>query len=431
MSGILLATGRLDALPPALAEKVLHRGGHEEGIAADVRGIAEEVRRRGDDALRELTERYDGARLQSLEVPRETWSAAFARLDPGVRHALQEAHANIERFHRACMPTSIETEVTPGLRAGRRVVPYRRVGAYVPGGRAAYPSTVLMVTTPAKVAGVDEVIVVTPPGRDGKVPDATLAACAQAGVDRVFAVGGAQAVFALAYGTPSIPRADKIVGPGNAWVAAAKAHVAAHVAIDSPAGPSEVLVLADETADADLVAREMLAQAEHDPRAACVALVTDERVAKAVEARLAALLPGLPRADVVEASLASRGAVLVADTERALAFAERYAPEHLVVMTREPRDDLEKLRSYGSAFLGPWSSVALGDYCAGPNHVLPTAGLARSYSGLSVDDFLRRPTHQEATRGALEALAPIAETLAALEGLPNHAAALEARRKKP
>ena len=422
----LLATGPLDKLSHETLEKVLSRGGHEEEIARDVSAIQSDVRARGDAALRELTEKFDGAKLASLEVPRAECSAALARTPADVRDALTAAHRNIESFHRAMMPDAREVEVVPGLRAGKRLVPFERIGAYVPGGRGAYPSTVLMTVTPARVAGVGEVIVVTPPGPDGKVPDITLAACAVAGVDRVFSVGGAQAIFALAFGTESVPRVDKIVGPGNAWVTAAKASVAARVAIDAPAGPSEVLVVADETADAELVAREMLAQAEHDPRAASVAIVTEARLADAI----VKLLEAEPATPVVAASLARAGAVLVAPHADALRFVDRYAPEHLVLLTRAPRKDLDALRNYGSAFLGPWSSVALGDYCSGPNHVLPTAGLARSYSGLGVDDFLRRPTHQEASPEALRALAPIAERLATLEGLTNHAAALKARRER-
>ncbi|MEA3198684.1 MAG: histidinol dehydrogenase [Thermoplasmata archaeon] len=423
----LLATGELTRLAPDLRKKVLERGGPEPGIARDVTAIRDAVLARGDDALRELTERFDGAKLGSLEVPRAEAEAALARLPRDVADALRAAHANIARFHQALLPGPVEIEVVPGLRAGRRPIPLARVGAYVPGGRATYPSTVLMTATPAKVAGVREVVVATPPGPDGKVPDATLAACAIAGVDRVYRVGGAQAIFALAFGTATIPRVDKIVGPGNAWVAAAKAAVAAHVAIDAPAGPSEVLVLADETADPALVAAEMLAQAEHDPRAACVALVANPaEVEKAMEAQLA----NAPRRDVIEASLARAGAVLSSSREDALAFADAYAPEHLVLLTRAPRDDLARLSSYGSAFLGPWSSVAFGDYASGPNHVLPTLGLARGYSGLSVDDFLRRPTHQEATAAAARLLSPLAETLATLEGLPAHAAAARLRRER-
>lgn len=398
----------------------------------DVSAIEAAVVAHGDDALRELTLRFDKAPLSTLEVPRAEWSAAYARLPADVREALATAAANIERFHRACLPQPVEVEVVPGLRAGRRLVPLRRVGVYVPGGRAAYPSTVLMCAIPAKAAGVEEVIVVTPPGADGRVPDATLGACAAAGVDRVFTVGGAQAVFALAHGTRTIPRVDKVVGPGNAYVAAAKARVAGLVAIDAPAGPSEVLVVCDASSDADLAAREMLAQAEHDPAAACVCVTTDASASERVRSALASLLKEAPRGEVVREALATRGAILHArDEDEACRFVDRYAPEHLVILTRDPRATLGMCSAYGSAFLGPWSSVALGDYCSGPNHVLPTMGLARAYSGLSVDDFLRRPTHQEATREGLERLAPTAERLATLEGLPNHAAALRARRERP
>jgi histidinol dehydrogenase len=422
--------GRLADLPPAEVDLVARRG-RPPGAAPfpDVSPIERDVAERGDAALLDLAARFDQAKLDALEVPRERWKEAEARVGAGVLDALHAAKANVERFHRACLPAPIEIEVVRGLMAGRRVVPHHRVGVYVPGGRAAYPSTVLMTVVPARVAGVREVVVCTPPGPDGRVSDATLAACSIAGADRVFAAGGAAAVFAMARGTASVPRCGKIVGPGNAWVAAAKARVAGEVAIDAPAGPSEVLVLADAHASAPLAAREMIAQAEHDPDAAAVAVTTSAEVAAAIRDELdARLKEGLPRGDVVKAALAARGAVLVAEDEPAmLAFSDRYAPEHVVLLTREPRVTLSRLHDYGSAFLGPWSSVATGDYVAGPNHVLPTMGLARAYSPLGVEDFLRRPTHQAATREALGALAPLVEMLARLEGLPNHAAAVRSR----
>ncbi|HET6405194.1 MAG TPA: histidinol dehydrogenase [Candidatus Thermoplasmatota archaeon] len=413
--------GPLARAPASLLER---RASFEPFVDA-VRPIRDAVRSRGDDALRELTARFDGWKPEALEVPRAAWDAALARVPQA--EALRKAHANIERFHRALLREPVELEVSPGLRAGRRHVPFARVGAYVPGGRASYPSTVLMTVTPAKVAGVREVVVCTP-AHDGRVPDATLAACAVAGADRVFALGGAQAVFAMAYGTASVPRCDKVVGPGNAYVAAAKSLVAGEVSIDSPAGPSEVLVLhTGGDAPPEFAAAELLAQAEHDPEAAVCLVTTSAAFARSVREHLAPKA----RAEVVEAALAKRGAIVVAaNEEEALAFADAYAPEHLVVLAPDPRATLARLSHYGSAFLGPWSSVALGDYNAGTNHVLPTAGLARSYSGLSVDDFLRRPTHQEATSEALQALAPVAEALAELEGLPHHAAALRIRRER-
>lgn len=417
--------GALDALPPAVERALLDRGASFEPFVDAVRPIRDAVRARGDAALRELTARFDGWTPDHLEIPRDTWAHTWSHLPQA--EALRQARDNIERFHQAMMPAPREVEIIPGVRAGRRLVPHNRAGAYVPGGRAAYPSTVLMTVAPAKVAGVKEIIVCTPAGKDGKIPDATLAACAIAGVDRVFALGGAQAIFAMAYGSASVPRCDKIVGPGNAYVAAAKSLVAGQVAIDSPAGPSEVLVLhLGGPCPPGFAAAEMLAQAEHDPEAACVLVTTDARFAEQV----AAGLTTSARADVVAASLAKRGAILVASSEaEAIAFADAYAPEHLVVLSAEPRATLDRLSNYGSAFLGPWSSVALGDYCSGPNHVLPTAGLARTYSGLSVDDFLRRPTHQEVTSEGLQALASVAESLATLEGLPNHAAAVRTRRE--
>lgn len=426
----LLHDGPLAAMLPAARAALLERQSSFEPFVEAVRPIRDAVRERGDAALRDLTEKFDGARLDRLEAPLGEREAALARLPPDVREALLAARDRIRRFHEAQRRAPLDVEVAPGLRAGRRHVPLARAGAYVPGGRASYPSTVLMTVVPAKVAGVREVVVCTPPGPDGRIPEATLAACAAAGADRVFAVGGAQAIFAMAYGTESVPRCDKVVGPGNAYVAAAKSLVAGRVGIDSPAGPSEVLVLhtgGHDARTARFAAAELLAQAEHDPEAACVLVTTSAPFAAAVRAALANGPVG--RGDVVEQALAKRGALVVAESEEsAFAFCEAFAPEHVVLLTPDPRADLERLSDYGSAFLGPWSSVALGDYGSGPNHVLPTAGLARSHSGLSVDDFLRRPTHQEATRAGLLALAPATETLARLEGLTNHAEAVRLRR---
>lgn len=417
--------GTLAAMPEAIKRLLLERRASFEPFVDAVRPIRDAVRAKGDDALRELTQKFDGWTPAALEVPLSECAAALERLPQA--DALRRAHASIETFHRALLTRPVETEVVPGLRVGRRHVPFARAGAYVPGGRASYPSTVLMTVTPAKVAGVREVVVCTP-ASNGRVPDPTLAACAVAGADRVFAIGGAQAIFAMAYGTASVPRCDKVVGPGNAYVAAAKSLVAGEVAIDSPAGPSEVLVLhTGGGAPPEFAAAELLAQAEHDAESAVCLVTTDAAFAKAVQAALRTIA----RHEIVAAALAKRGALVLArDEAEAIAFADAYAPEHLVVLTPDPRATLSKLSNYGSAFLGPWSSVALGDYVSGPNHVLPTAGLARSYSGLSTDDFLRRPTHQEATSEGIQALGPLAEALAELEGLPHHAAALRLRRDR-
>lgn len=411
------------------ARAVLDRSATDVDAAVDkLRPLRDDVRSRGDAAVLEAVRRFEGRVPSPLVLGPEDLQAALARVPPDVVMALRKAAANVETFHRAQRRASADVEIVPGVVAGRRFVPLRRVGCYVPGGRAAYPSTAIMTVVPARVAGVREVVAATPAGPDGRVPDVTLAACAVAGADRVLAVGGAQAIFALAYGTAAVPRVDKIVGPGSVWVTAAKLLVAAHVAVDLPAGPSEVLVVADGDADPEAAAWDLLAQAEHDPLAAVALVAWDGSVLGRVRARVEALLPTTPRADVVRQALAARGALLLAaDRAEALAFVDRYAPEHLVLMTGDPARDLAEVSAYGSAFLGRWSAVTFGDYCSGTNHVLPTAGLARSGSGLSVDDFQRRPTHQTVTEEGLRALAPVALRLATAEGLPAHASAVEAR----
>lgn len=429
--------GTLERMPADARAALLDRAAAFVSQFDAVRPMRDAIRARGDDAVRELTEKLDGVRLDAFEVTRAERIEALARMPIEVRAALVDARRNIERFHRAQLREEPDIEVVQGVRAGRRFIPIARVGAYVPGGRAAYPSSVLMTVVPAKVAGVREVVVCSPPGKDGRVPEATLAACEVAGADRVFAIGGAQAIFAMAYGTQSVPRCSKVVGPGNAYVTAAKALVAGDAAIDSPAGPSEVLVLhlgSEEgklERDARFAALEMLAQAEHGPDSACCVVTTDARFHEACRRALADALPSIERRDIVAAALAARGAIVLApDADAARAFADEYAAEHLVILSRAPEDDLAAISNYGSAFLGPWSSVALGDYASGPNHVLPTAGLARAYSGLSVDDFLRRPTHQRVTRDGLGRLADAVETLARFEGLANHARAVSGRREE-
>jgi histidinol dehydrogenase len=335
---------------------------------------------------------------------------------------------NISRVHRAFLPTAQETESEPGIVVGRRPDPLGRVGVYAPGGRAAYPSSVLMGTIPARVAGVGEIIVCSPPSRDGGQPsDVVLAAAALAGADRVFALGGAGAVAAMAYGTESVPRVDRIVGPGNAYVAEAKIQVSSAVAIDSPAGPSELLVLADDTADPRLVARELLAQAEHDPLAAVVAVTTSEAAADAVVRALGELLPAQPRAEISAAALAGQGAVLWAESfDDAVAFANAYAAEHLLLVVGALDETLSRLRNVGTVFVGPSASVAFGDYMTGANHVLPTGGLARSYSGLSTLDFVRWTTYQRVTPEAASRMAGDVGVFADAERLPGHAMAARA-----
>ncbi|HSJ05601.1 MAG TPA: histidinol dehydrogenase [Longimicrobiales bacterium] len=428
-------TGPLGALAPGEMQRLVDRGSDGRAVAdlsRSVAAIIEDVRSRGDESLRELAARHDGVVPDPLEVPRREWDRALARMDGAVRSALEEAAANIAAFHRTQLPVATEVEVTAGIRLGRVPEPLRRVGVYAPGGRAAYPSSVLMGVIPARVAGVDDVLVCSPPGPDGLPPDTVLAACALAGADRVFAVGGAGAVAALALGTETVPRVDAVVGPGNAYVTEAKRQLNGIVRIDSPAGPSEVLVIADETADPDLIAAELLAQAEHDPDAAAVLVTTHAPAVADVMARVEGRLADEPRADTIRQALAARGGLLVAaNPEAALAFAEAYAPEHLIVMTRQPRDLLPALRRAGTVFLGGSSSVAFGDYITGANHVLPTAGAARAWSGLSTLSFMRWTTYQELTPAAAARLAAPTATLAIAEGLPAHARAALMRAGDP
>ena len=402
----------------------------EHELRPRVAEIIARVRRSGDDALRALALELDGVRLDDLEVPRRDWTRALDALEPALRRAMERSAGNIERVHRAFVPTTQETESEPGIVIGRRPDPLGRVGVYAPGGRAAYPSSVLMGVVPARVAGVSEVVLCSPPARgSGRPSDVVLAAAALAGADRVFAIGGAGAIAGMAFGTPSVPRVDRIVGPGNAYVAEAKLQVSSAVAIDSPAGPSELLVLADESADPALVAREMLAQAEHDPLAAVVAIVTSARAAHAIEQAIASELPGQPRAAISTQALLSQGAVLWANSlDDAIAFANEYAAEHLLLLA-QPDAVLPRLRNAGTVFVGATASVAFGDYMTGANHVLPTGGLARSYSGLSTGDFMRWTTYQRVSRDAAARLSVDVGAFADAEGLPGHAMAARAWRE--
>lgn len=425
----LRATGRIADLDPLARAALLDRQPMDDPtVRTSVADLIEEVRTRGDTALFEMAERFDGARLSSLEVPRSRWEEARGELDPEVRRALARAATNIRRFHEAQLPESVTVEIEPGVRITRTWVALERVGVYAPGGTAAYPSSVLMGVVPAKAAGVDEVVVCSPPGRDGAPPPEVLAACAIAGADRVFALGGAGAVAAMAFGTSTVPAVDAIVGPGNRWVTEAKRQVAGTLVIDSPAGPSEVLVLADDTADPGLVAHEVIAQAEHDPDAACVVVSTSERVAQEVRAQLESLLADAPRAEIARQALARAGGVLVADSmDEALAFTDRFAPEHLSIMAREASMYARTLRNAGTTFVGDAASVAFGDYLTGANHVLPTAGRARSFSGLAVHHYLRSFTIQEIDASGAASLAEDVARLADAEGLPAHAAAARIR----
>lgn len=394
--------------------------------------IIRRVRAEGDDALRAMAREYDGVTLEHLELPAAAMTRALDALDPALRRALERAARNIAAAHRAFLPQAVEVETEPGVVVGRRPDPLARVGVYAPGGRAAYPSSVLMGVVPAKVAGVGEIIVCTPPSRDTGAPsDVVLAAAALAGADRVFAVGGAGAIAAMAYGTASIPAVNRIVGPGNAYVAEAKVQVAGMVPIDSPAGPSELLVVCDDAADPRAVAREVLAQAEHDPEAAVVVVATSRHVAQAVETEVNALLiAGAQRAEILRASLGAHGALLWSDGADASVnageipdFANRWSAEHLLLAVRDPQGTLPAYTGAGTVFLGETSSVAFGDYMTGANHVLPTGRAALSWSGLSTLDFVRWTTWQRVTREGAAGLAFDVGAFADSEGLPNHAAA--------
>ena len=417
--------GALASLDTASLRAMLDRGAAtSDAMRGDVAAIIARVRHEGDAALFAMAREFDHVELAALEVPRARCREAWDGLEPGLRSALQRAARNIETFHRAGAPSAFEIETEPGVRVGRRPDPLGCVGVYAPGGRAAYPSSVLMGAIPARAAGVRSVVLCSPPGPNG-LPNATVLAAAEcAGVDRVFAIGGAGAIAALAYGTTSVPRVDRVVGPGNAWVAEAKLQIAGACSIDSPAGPSELLVIADAHADPEAIARELLAQAEHDPEASVIAVVLSTAMAERIAAALERLLAEAPRRDVIVVSLANHGALLVADTlEAAIEFATQYAPEHLLLALLDPDAVLPRIRNAGTVFLGESSSVAFGDYATGANHTLPTGGLARSYSGLSTLDFVRWTTWQRVSPAAAARLAGDVERLALAEGLPAHAAA--------
>jgi histidinol dehydrogenase len=386
--------------------------------------LIEQVRSRGDDALRQLAWRFDGVVLKCVEVPVAARRSAFERTAPELRRAMERAARNIAAVHSAAMPTSSCVEPEHGLTIMRRPDPLARVGVYAPGGRATYPSSVLMSAVPARVAGVDEVILCSPPTTSGLPSDGVLAAAEIAGVDRVFAIGGAGAIAAMAFGTRSVPRVDRVVGPGNAFVAEAKLQLCGVVGVDLPAGPSELCVIADASADPSTVAMELLAQAEHDPFACVVAIAIGDGVAADVAAAIDELLPSQPRREIIGTALGTRGAILAArNASQAVLFANQYAAEHVLLAVTDAGALVPLLRNAGTIFVGERTSVAFGDYMTGANHVLPTGGLARSYSGLSVADFFRWTTIQTATPFAAGALADDVARFAEAEALPGHAMA--------
>ena len=406
----------------------------DEAVERTVAGILREVRARGDEAVLEYTNRFDRMQahaMAELELGHEALEAALAWLPDEDRRALEAAAARVRAFHERQRGESWSYVEADGTRLGQRINAIERVGLYVPGGKAAYPSSVLMNAIPAKVAGVPELVMVVPTP-DGVRNPMVLAAAAIAGVDRVFTIGGAQAVGALAYGTATVPKVDKIVGPGNAYVAEAKRRVFGTVGIDMIAGPSEILVLADGSGDPDWIAMDLFSQAEHDELAQSILLCPDPAFIGRVRESIARLLPQMPRRDVIAASLEGRGALVrVRDMEEACALASEIAPEHLEIIAAEPARWAERIRHAGAMFLGPWSSEALGDYCAGPNHVLPTMRTARFSSPLGVYDFQKRSSIIEVSRAGAQTLGRIASRLAHGEGLQAHARAAEMRLEPP
>lgn len=391
-------------------------------VAGIVGQIIDNVRKNGDSALFEYCERFDRVKLETLEVTADELDKAIQSVDPEFIRILETAAENIRKFHKSQVRNSIIINDTDGVVMGQKVIPMDRVGIYVPGGTAAYPSTVLMDSIPAKIAGCGQIVMVTPPSRDGNVNPAILAAAKIAGVDRIFKVGGAQAVAALAYGTQSVPKVDKIVGPGNAFVAEAKRQVFGQVAIDMIAGPSEILVVADGTANPAYVAADLLSQAEHDKLASAVLVTDSMELANAVQAQIEQQLAQLERQEIARVSIDDNGKIIVADTlDAAIEIANAIAPEHLELCVDNPFDYLDKIRHAGSIFMGKYCPEALGDYLAGPNHTLPTSGTARFSSPLSVDDFVKKSQYTYYTAQALKKVAKDVAYFAQTEGLTAHA----------
>lgn len=397
-------------------------------LMPNVSEIVEDVGRNGDEALSRYTEKFDGVKIEEFRVPEEEIEKAFDELEMDLTLSLERAAENIYSFHDEQRTKDLWLyETIPGVLVGQKVVPFDSVGAYVPGGRAAYPSSMLMTVVPAKVAGVSRVAVCTPPGKDGQINPLTLAAAYVAEADEVYRVGGVQAIAAMAIGTDSIKRVDKIVGPGNAYVTAAKMIVRNAVEIDFPAGPSEVLIIADDTADPALLAADMLAQAEHDPSSISVLVSTSKTIAEAALSQLKSQSGFAARKDIVRLSL-QKSAILVADDlEEAMAFSNLFAPEHLEIVVCDPMGALELVRHAGSVFLGPHTPVAAGDYASGTNHVLPTSGFARFFSGLNVDHFTKKITVQKLTQNGLKEIGDDIIRLAEAEGLAAHAESVRRR----
>jgi histidinol dehydrogenase len=419
-----------DARRAALSRPAAERSAD---VLAQASSIVEAVRAEGDAAIRRFTRQFGGPELADLRVGAAEFASARASLEATQLAALERAIDNVTRFHEAQRSLPLSVDTMPGVRCERITRPIERVGLYVPAGSAPLPSTAIMLAVPARIAGCPSRAIASSPGPDGKLHAAVLVAAEMCGVDTVYKMGGAQAIAALAFGTATVGKVDKIFGPGSAWVTAAKQLVAADpagAAIDLPAGPSEVLVIADDSAEARFVAADLLAQAEHDTVAQVVLVTPSRELARAVAAELETQTASLSRRDIVAQSLANARCILVRDLESAVAVSNEYAPEHLIIQTREPRALLDQVSCAGSVFLGAWSPESMGDYCSGTNHVLPTYGYARSFSGVSLLEFQKRITVQELSADGLRALGPTAITLSAMEGLDAHGNAVRVRLEK-
>ena len=427
-----LAINDWSTLDEAARAALLRRPAQRDaaGLAGRVAAIVADVRARGDAALREYTAKFDGISLESPAVTAAEFEQATAALTREQISALRRAIETVTRFHETQSLEPVRMQTVPGVTCERLMVPIGAVGLYVPAGSAPLPSTAVMLAVPARLARCPVRVLCTPPRADGRADPAVLVVARLCGIEQVYKVGGAQAIAAMAYGTETIPKVDKIYGPGNAWVTAAKQVVAADAdgaALDMPAGPSEVLVIADDSAEPAFVAADLLAQAEHSPDAQVMLVTLSREFADASAAEVARQLDALPRREIAAAAIDSSRILLVPDLETALEVSNRYAPEHLILQVRAPRRWLDRVRNAGSVFLGAWTPETLGDYCSGTNHVLPTYGHSRAYSGLGVLDFVRRMTVQEATPEGLADLGPVARTLARLESLEAHARAVEVR----
>lgn len=421
--------GKLSELPEKEIKALIERGGGElANVNETVASILADVRSNGDVALREYTHRFDGAKIDAIEVFQEEIKKAYNSIDKELIKHLEIAADNIRKFHEAQMPEKIWfMQLSPGIELGQKVTALTSVGAYVPGGRASYPSTALMTIIPAKVAGVRNVVMCTPPGPDGRVNPLTLAAAKVAGADHVYRVGGVQAIAAMAYGTESVMKVDKIVGPGNVYVTAAKMQIRDVAEIDFPAGPSEVLIIADDSAHPEMIAADMIAQAEHDPQSVSVLVTISEKLASEVKEKVLKQAQTTLRKEIVSLSL-KNAAILIADSiEQCIDLSNSFAPEHLEIMTEDNNATLENIEHAGSIFIGNYAPVPVGDYASGTNHVLPTAGYARMYSGLNIMHFLKVSSIQRISKEGLATIGDTVISLAEKEGLQAHADAVRMR----